>query len=324
LTIQLFALLAMISAAGSAAAAQRDAGLSRQEAEGAERGDSEEAKRQLQIHAREMLIAHQKWADLVAEKLIRVLPADSRPDPVPYIGLRVADHKAKENALLAQAVGLAAPKRPFVYSVDPTGPAGEAGLQPGDQVLEIAEEPVRDAKKFYKVISRSDLQFPLRIRALRGDQRVDFEVQEGYRPRGLQVVVLGDPKQVYAHVDKREISLTTGMLDFLENDSELAIILGHEIGHVVRGHFSSSYQGSGFEPYFSQGLEQEADRYGLELAYTAGYDPAVGADLWSRFDSELPRHVADQWLLSHPPTRQRIAHARRVAEELKARSGKGT
>jgi len=43
----------------------------------------------------------------------------------------------------------------------------------------------------------------------------------------------------------QKIFVTTGLFDqFVENDDELAIILGHEISHLIKGHCSKT---SGFE-----------------------------------------------------------------------------
>lgn len=300
----LFAVVISMLVPGSAVAAQ---------------GDSEDTGHHLQIRTRLRLIEHQKRADLVAYRLINALPSTVRRDSAPYIGLRIADHKAKQNALLAEALGLSEPAHPFVYSVDPTGPADAAGLQPGDEILAIDGELIREAKRFHKVVSKADLKFPLHIRALRDGLSRQFEVQQSYRPRKLEVIVVGDAKNMHAWATRKGIVITTGMLKFLENDSEIAVILGHEFGHLVRGHFSSSYLAGGFQPSFSQGLELEADRYGLELAHTAGYDPEVGINVWERFVEDR-KSYADELLLSHPPTSQRIATARKVAAQLKSKA----
>lgn len=38
-----------------------------------------------------------------------------------------------------------------------------------------------------------------------------------------------------------KIFVTTGLFDkFVNNDDELAMILGHEVSHLIRGHFSAS------------------------------------------------------------------------------------
>jgi len=101
------------------------------------------------------------------------------------------------------------------------------------------------------------------------------------------------------------IIVTRGMLRLLENEAELAGVLGHEVGHVVRKHHlnamkkgawtnllgagaSAATAGKGggalvdalvgpTKELYSRGLdkddEYEADRVGVVLATRAGYDP---------------------------------------------------
>ena len=39
----------------------------------------------------------------------------------------------------------------------------------------------------------------------------------------------------------QKIFVTTGLFDkFVNNDDELAMILGHEVSHLIKGHFSES------------------------------------------------------------------------------------
>ena len=100
------------------------------------------------------------------------------------------------------------------------------------------------------------------------------------------------------------ILITRGLYDLLDNESQLAGILGHEIGHVVRQHHISAMQQGGLlsagskavqahtavgrsaagsfaapqvAEVFARGLdksaEYEADRLGVVLAARAGYSP---------------------------------------------------
>jgi len=185
-------------------------------------------------------------------------------------------------------------------------------------VLRLGEEAVPDAKRFHKLAAKSDLRFPLSIAALRDGRELEFELAESQRPRDLEVLVVGDGVNVNAFAHPRGIVVTTGMLNFLKNDSEVAVVMGHELAHIVKGHFSTSYREGYWQPYFSQDLEREADRWGLELAHRAGFNPEVGVAIWERMDAELPRNLGEQFFASHPSTPQRIATARRVAEELEA------
>lgn len=99
------------------------------------------------------------------------------------------------------------------------------------------------------------------------------------------------------------IFVTKGLLDRMRNEAELAGVLAHEIGHVLRKHHLNAVKASGWTgiagelvtsqtggnaqvnefvknavlKVFASGLDQsdefEADRLGVVIAARAGYDP---------------------------------------------------
>ena len=128
------------------------------------------------------------------------------------------------------------------------------------------------------------------------------------------------------------------------NQDEVAFILGHEMGHVIRGHamdriitnsaiavgakaapirglLASWLRGVGMkviESAYSQDLELEADTLGARLIAAAGYDPHAPIQLLSRL-SELNR-LAKQFSLgnyfsSHPAFDIRIHNVDRLLRQ---------
>ncbi|HAG50846.1 MAG TPA: hypothetical protein DHU69_08705 [Deltaproteobacteria bacterium] len=75
------------------------------------------------------------------------------------------------------------------------------------------------------------------------------------------------------------IVITTGILDLFNNDSELAFIIGHELAHIVRGHFDdkSDVLGISKDIYLPENIwkEMDADAYSLKIIKAAGYEPAA-------------------------------------------------
>jgi predicted Zn-dependent protease len=140
------------------------------------------------------------------------------------------------------------------------------------------------------------------------------------------------------------IYLTRGLLAYLDDEAELAGVIGHEIGHVTARHAAQAYTrqaqaGLGlailgifvpgaapFTDLGSAGLsvlflrhgrdaELEADRLGVEYGSGAGYDPA-GVP---RFLATLARVNAlsergvPNWLSTHPDPGSRVVKAEPVA-----------
>jgi predicted Zn-dependent protease len=148
----------------------------------------------------------------------------------------------------------------------------------------------------------------------------------------------------------------TGMLGFLRSESELAVILGHEVSHVDLRHSIERFQyglalkkigledvgkaadlarlplAIGYRKY----QEEEADEQGVRLCAQAGYDPAAGSVVFGRmmqYRGAAPYRKADtpagevagmleksmvEYFRTHPPDEDR---ARRLVE-LARRYGK--
>lgn len=132
------------------------------------------------------------------------------------------------------------------------------------------------------------------------------------------------------------------LLEFCYWDrDELAFVLAHEMGHVIRRHAierlmaSSIIQGGiGRLPVggvlrapvlnlaatllnqgYSQDQELDADGLGVQLVRAAGFDAPAAARLLRRFQT-VPREAQQlsSYLSSHPPVELRLSHLRLRAE----------
>lgn len=86
------------------------------------------------------------------------------------------------------------------------------------------------------------------------------------------------------------------LLETLQDDAELAAVLGHEIAHTVANHVferqthaqisalagSNSARRSGYQAAFTHESEREADRIGILYSALAGYDPLAASRIWQR------------------------------------------
>jgi predicted Zn-dependent protease len=85
-------------------------------------------------------------------------------------------------------------------------------------------------------------------------------------------LVLNRTSEVNADETDRRIAVNAGMLRFVHNESELALVLGHELGHYVLHHQTSNVRN-----------EFAADHQGAIFMSNAGYNRCLGAKIFLRF-----------------------------------------
>ncbi|GAB4130757.1 MAG: hypothetical protein Fur0041_00270 [Bacteroidia bacterium] len=131
-----------------------------------------------------------------------------------------------------------------------------------------------------------------------------------------------------------QIFIYSAMLDFCENDDELACIIGHEIGHNQLGHirahikkqkffeqtFGNNDIGAGammLESFlttsFNQENEAHCDMWGIDLVITSGWDGCVNVGLWERMheqDGNTEYNAIDNLFRSHPYSDKRAVCSR--------------
>jgi predicted Zn-dependent protease len=150
-----------------------------------------------------------------------------------------------------------------------------------------------------------------------------------------------------------KIAVNRGLLTALDNEAELAAVLGHEITHAAARHTAqqqsrgmlleglvaatgvvandSSYAdllvGSAgtaaqlLTMKYGRGAELEADKYGMRFMSKAGYDPQGAVTLQETF-VRLSEGNNQDWLsglfATHPPSQERVEANRKTAKSLPA------
>lgn len=183
-------------------------------------------------------------------------------------------------------------------------------------------------------------------------QRVSSRLVEAARRRypatagsfEWEFALIDDPSVNAWALPGGKCAANTGLLAFVRSDDELAIVIGHEIAHAVARHGGERMSQSltsaivaeialgGADPRirsavelayglgvglpFSRSHEREADRIGLSIAASAGYDPRAAPELWRRLAGNGAR--APEFLSTHPDPGNRAEALEQLIPEAEA------
>ncbi len=188
--------------------------------------------------------------------------------------------------------------------------------------------------------------------------RIADAVTKYYNSQGKQAVLEGYNWE-FSTIDNKEVNawampggkvvVYTGLLPVTQNETALAIVMGHEIAHAVAKHgsermsqalvqqlgglalsvaiaqkpqqtqelFLMSYgigsQVGAMLPWSRQ-QETEADKYGLIFSAMAGYDPREAIPFWQRM-SETGGGSPPEFLSTHPSDATRMRKLKKFMPE---------
>ncbi|MFQ5712762.1 MAG: M48 family metalloprotease [Candidatus Scalinduaceae bacterium] len=261
----------------------------------------------------------------VGFNVLSVLPEDTLKKHS-VIGALIVDNSED----IAKSFGLPTEDGCVVIGVVENYMADLAGLKPGDLIIEIGGKEIKDDEQIVFENGKSTI-----IIVERDGDRLSFEVKPKEMP--YVRVRLKQTGKINAYAKFTGIQFTSGMVHFVEDDDELAVIMGHEIAHLVSKHLPKNISMAAlcglvggltgpFAPLTTQALyapysrenEREADYIGLYYAHIAGYNMESGVALWKRFALEIPKSRSKSFLRSHPASPERILRVKKVVELIKS------
>lgn len=236
-----------------------------------------------------------------------------------------------------------------IIGFTPMGPGERAGLRLGDRILAV--EGIRmptgnanamDAFERAMAPARKDgSSYTLTIQ--RSDHVQDIKVVPEKICGIIAYPVRSDVVNAYA--DGQKVYVTMAMMR-LANDDELALILGHEMGHNLLDHIKKQ-QGnrllgafigaivSGLtgvnvvemganagQQMMSQDFEAEADYMGVILAARAGYNVGQAAQFWRKMGAMHPSAIHSQGG-THPNTVKRYLAVEAAVREVERKKAAG-
>jgi predicted Zn-dependent protease len=162
-----------------------------------------------------------------------------------------------------------------------------------------------------------------------------------------EFVVFDSPEKNAFVLPGGKVGFYKGLMDFTENDDQVAAVLGHEVGHVTARHAALRYGqqsatslglalgsivlGAGTKMSedqkdailaiagagatvgillpFSRQNELDADRLGVDYMHTAAYDVKQSIRLWERMGAASTQRPTE-WMSTHPNPETRINELR--------------
>ncbi len=148
-----------------------------------------------------------------------------------------------------------------------------------------------------------------------------------------------------------KIAINRGLLVYLEDEAQLAAVLGHEVTHAAAEHGANQMMrgqllnlgvavtgvaasgsdygdlistgavlgAQAFQARYSRDDELQADRYGIDFMVAAGYEPQAAVELQQKFVELSQGRQSDFFsnlFASHPPSQERVQKNRQRVQNL--------
>ncbi len=211
----------------------------------------------------------------------------------------------------------------------------QAGLISEKQELQMGKDGAKQIESQYKVSTNKQLTAEI-------EQIGKKLAAKSSRPNLPWVFKVLETKDVNAISVPGYVYVFTGLIDFVKNDKDaLAGVIGHEIGHTCGRHAAKTVEKQltyalaiqllmkKGDPQklgniaanlallgYSRKDEYQADKYGVDYMYAAGYDPNGMVKFFEQLqakEGKNPGTGLEKYFRTHPPTKDRI---QRVKDEI--------
>ena len=222
---------------------------------------------------------------------------------------RLADYPPPLRPVAEEMLGMSADGL-HIRAVRPETSAQEQRLEPGDRILSINEAKISSdpsMKTYNRAVIRNGFDSVLSKVRVRTAQGREFVARiQPVTACDIPAKVIHSP-EINGHTDGQDVLITSALMRSVPDDTNLALIVAHEMAHVIAGHRVQS-----------QAIELEADRMALVLLARAGYDVEAAVNYWA--EAIHPHGGGKPAESTHPATRARYENFRtELARIRKAR-----
>lgn len=164
-------------------------------------------------------------------------------------------------------------------------PADRVGIRPGDGLVAVNENAWswKDSAQAEPTGQRLEtvLEAIDRDLAASGPIEIAIDTAKGVRRLRLDAPAICASRfwvdvrdKLDAGADGEKVRITSGMMQFLADDNELAAVVAHELAHNILGHRARLDAAKRGKTKAVLATEIEADRLSVWMMANAGYDPA--------------------------------------------------
>ncbi len=302
---------------------------------------------ELQLKAIKFQIGYLVKVNNIGYKLLASLPQEARKGNFIFSGLLLAEC----DKYLKRLYQLPSERGVVVIGLVDESPAKRSGILPGDFIKSVDGLSAHTLTDVAYVFNHKAPGQNAALSVERNGAPLQFNFKLASKPLDAAFRMV-DEQEVNAGASPNLIVVTYGLMRFVKSDDELAVVLGHEMAHIARGHHlkesgigllsmlagiaagigaNKISPGSGdavmrsisgiFNARFSQDFEREADYFGLKYVYAAGYNIEAGIDVWERFAIEVPQSMTRNFFSTHPSSPERMIRLKKIVRELKSYSG---
>lgn len=230
--------------------------------------------------------------------------------------------------------------------------AAKEQLEPGQLYLLPEASPVINGKRIDFRKATVWMGFAAQARPYTEEEKKQLQRLGNIMQKYLPLVKHLDSYGRYFALDNREVNafaksdaivVNKGLLDAFDSDDQVAVLLGHEIGHLINGDVAiftarnvlistgevvdfaanalnctlgtictnggnvGSLLVKPFGLKFSRDQEREADRVGFDLLCKAGFDVTAATEVWSKMQTLAPQ--GNSWnvfVSTHPSNIERL------------------
>jgi hypothetical protein len=229
-------------------------------------------------------------------------------------------------------------------------PAERAGLREKDVIVALDGKPAPKGagarQKLLEAIAegaKTRKELSIKVRRDGAEQVLSVAPE----PACDYPVLLHPADAINAFADGKQVVVMRGMLRFIRDDLELAVVVGHELAHNTMKHIEkqtgnvllgtlldilAASRGVDTQGVFgnlgglvySKEFEAEADYVGLYFTARAGYEVDKAPNFWRRMASASPGAIRQRGFgASHPSTPERFLALEKIVAEIRAKKAAG-